>query len=552
MHKRNPSRLALVIAWIWLLAQPSAAQSYAWVLLKDKPCDLSVAPEDLSQEAIARRAAQGLALWDATDYPVHSAYIEVLRAGSDSVCFASRWFNMVAVRATEAQLQQIAALPFVQAVERPVPTEAVLAAEPRTQAMAGKYVPESYRQYQMIRLGQETFARHGLNGKGVLVAVFDAGFTGVDKDPVFAHLRPRIRDTWDFVGNDPNVYHGATHGTTVLACVGGMTSQGPVGLAHEADFLLARTEMSQREPFREEVFWMQAMEWADRKGAQVINSSLGYNKPRYTPGDMDGHKSYVAKAANKAASKGMLVVNAAGNEGNDSWKYLITPADADSVLAVGGTNPHTDIRINFSSYGPTADGRLKPEVCAPGMAAGTNGNSKGLGIHYGTSFASPLVAGFAACARQHLPSLPVMELKARILQAGHLYPYFDYSHGYGVPTAQRLLDAGKVFDTVNVTFHVASVAIETDEEEETEVLVVKLNSHLPLKSVTRTLFYHVADAGGRLKTYAVARVLPRDANASSEMEIRITVEDPEGTELVGTEDIIRIHYEGYTHEIHRP
>jgi subtilisin family serine protease len=545
--------LGLCLSATAVQAQHVAAR----VHLRDKPVNLAQPPADLSEACLARRAAQGLPLWDASDYPVHAPYLQQVEGVADTVLFASRWFNHIAVLATESQLQVLASLPCVLRVERVyTPLEATLAGIPQQPEVlagpGGAYPPESYRQYQMLRMGEPTFAAKGIRGQGIIVAIFDAGFTGVPTDPVFAHLQPRILEVWDFVGKDNDPYHGATHGTTVLACVAGKTADGPVGLATEASFLLARTEMSKREPFREELFWQEAMEWADRKGAQVINSSLGYNKPRYTPGDMDGQKSYVSKAANMAARKGILVVNSAGNEGNDSWKYIITPADADSVLAVGGTNPHTDTRIGFSSYGPTADGRLKPEVCAPGMAAGTNGSGKGLSIHYGTSFASPLVAGFAACARQLYPSLSVMELKARIEQAGHLHPYFDYAHGYGVPTAEKLL-AEVVAPAA--TFEVVQM-VEKDtanaDDEPYAVLEVTLQVANPQQEKTQHIFYHVADPQGHLKYYGVARQpAGKTSTEAPRMVIHLPLTDTEGNDRIGLEDTIRIHYEGYTYAFTR-
>ena len=169
-----------------------------------------------------------------------------------------------------------------------------------------------------------------------------------------------------------------------------------MGLATGANFLLAITEVSS-EPFSEEENWLAAVEWAYKNGADIISSSLGYTNNRYFTKDMDGKKSFVVKAASLAARKGMLVINAAGNDGDSEWKVISTPADADSILTIGGVSPETNLHINFSSYGPTADGRMKPNVSAFGEAvvANTKGNVE---IAFGTSFATPLVAGFAACA----------------------------------------------------------------------------------------------------------------------------------------------------------
>jgi len=293
---------------------------------------------------------------------------------------------------------------------------------------------------QTASLGLSILRENGLNGRGIRIAVFDTGFPGVDEYPVFRHIREenRIVHTHDFVRNDDNAYRGMRHGTQVLSNIGGMNGDQPMGLAPEAEFMLARTEIF-LEPYWEEENWLAAVEWADRHGAHIVNSSLGYVYHRYFPKQMDGTNSLVAKAGNMAAAKGILVVNAAGNSATDSqWVVIGTPADADSVMAVGGIDPNTGYQIHFSSPGPTADMRMKPNVSAYGhtVVAGR----KGLSTSMGTSFASPLVAGFAACALQNNPQMTAMELFETIEKAGLLYPYFDYAHGYGMPQAHKMLN----------------------------------------------------------------------------------------------------------------
>ena len=219
----------------------------------------------------------------------------------------------------------------------------------------------------------------------------------------------------------------------VLSCIGGKISDTTwLGMAPDAQYLLARTEIN-TEPLKEEVWWVQALEWADQNGADIVNSSLGYGKQRYMVKQMNG-SSMVAKAANTAARKGILVCNSMGNEGDDKeWKMLITPADADSILSVGGVYS-IDNLTEFSSFGPTADGRMKPNVVAMGhcWVAGEKGNFTDA---YGTSFSSPMTAGFAACVKQLHPEYTAWQLKTEIEKSGNHYPYFDYAYGYGVPQA---------------------------------------------------------------------------------------------------------------------
>ncbi|WP_460504306.1 S8 family serine peptidase, partial [Hymenobacter agri] len=203
-----------------------------------------------------------------------------------------------------------------------------------------------------------------------------------------------------------------------------------------AEYLLARTEQLHRERYAEEEAWLAAVEWADRLGADIINSSLAYTEQRYFPEQMDGRRSLIARAANLAARKGLLVVSAAGNDGDDDWVRIGTPADADSALAIGGLDPETGLHVDFSSYGPTADRRRKPNLAAFGIVLTTTP-----GGHYerleGTSFSAPLVAGLAAALWQRQRQLTAMQLFQQLEQAGELYPYFDYAHGYGRPRLAR-------------------------------------------------------------------------------------------------------------------
>ena len=223
----------------------------------------------------------------------------------------------------------------------------------------------------------------------------------------------------------------------MLSCIAGINAEGQkLGLATGAEFLLARTEIDP-EPFKEEVWWAQGAEWADKNGADIINSSLGYGKDRHWTKDMDG-TSYVAKAANKAVEKGILICNSAGNEGSDSrWMTIITPADAENVLTVGGIDDDLDNyrHISFSSYGPTADKRMKPNVVAFGTAEVAEPNNGRYSNASGTSFSSPLTAGFCACAWQTMRDKTALQMKAEIEKSADLYPYFDYAFGYGVPQA---------------------------------------------------------------------------------------------------------------------
>ena len=272
------------------------------------------------------------------------------------------------------------------------------------------------------------------------IAVFDVGFRGLPEHPAFRELMAgkRIVATHDFLRNRDDVFVGGSHGTEVMGCLAGRLPTGPagvagpaLGLAPAAEYLLARTEQLHRERYAEEEAWLAAVEWADRLGADIINSSLAYTEQRYFPEQMDGHRSLIARAANLAARKGLLVISAAGNDGDNDWVRIGTPADADSVLAIGGLDPETGLHVNFSSFGPTADRRPKPNLAAFGIVLTTT--PEGYERLEGTSFSAPLVAGFAACLWQQHRQLTAMQLFQGLEKSAELYPYFDYAHGYGRP-----------------------------------------------------------------------------------------------------------------------
>ena len=436
-------------------AAPTAAPARYWVQLRDKQGVGFDPARYFSPAARARRQRQGLPPADDTDRPVRPDYLAAVQAGVDTVTVVSRWFNAVACRATPAQAAALRRLPGVAAVLawplrgrlRPVSYATGRAEDPAGRPLLSAADYQLARQ-QTATLGRADLSRAGLLGQGVRIAVFDVGFRGVGWHPAFRALRreKRIAATYDFLKNRADVFRGGAHGTEVLGCLAGrlpgpdtLTLGPALGLAPAATYLLARTESLASERYAEEEAWLRAAEWADQQGADIISSSLAYTEQRYFPEEMDGLHSLIGRAATMAARKGMLVVSAAGNDGDDDWVRIGTPADADSVLAVGGLDPATGLHIAFSSTGPSADRRLKPDVSAFGIVLTCNANG-GYERVEGTSFAAPLVAGLAACAQQASGGRqPVMGLFKQVREAGELYPYYDYAHGYGRPEAGRLL-----------------------------------------------------------------------------------------------------------------
>ena len=413
-----------------------------WVFFTDKN-DTQFDPYSyFDAKAIARYNQCGADLYDISNYPLNDSYVNAVSSYSTEVFGESRWLNALGIEATDDNAALIAQLPFVARVQEIVSNGAMASLRGGTTKQseydANDNEPKDILTDQLKRFGGQHFIDHNIDGKGLRICVMDGGFPKVNTHPAFQHLRDnhQIIKTYNFPNKKEDVYGWNTHGTMVLSCIAGINEDGQkLGLATGAEFLLARTEI-EPEPFKEEVWWAQGAEWADKNGADIINSSLGYGKDRHWTKDMDG-TSYVAKAANKAVEKGILICNSAGNEGDDSrWMTIITPADAENVICVGGINANLDYyqHIYFSSYGPTADKRRKPDVVAFGHAEVAK-PSGGFTEADGTSFASPLTAGFCACAWQTKRDLTALQMKAEILKSCDLYPYYDYAYGYGVPQA---------------------------------------------------------------------------------------------------------------------
>ena len=408
-----------------------------WVFFTDKN-DTQFDPYSyFDAKAIARYQKCGANLYDISNYPLNDSYVDAVNAYSTEIFGESRWLNAIGIEATDDNAALIAQLPFVAKVQEIVSNGTVARVETEFKEVKGD--DKDILTDQLKRFGGQHFVDKGINGKGLRICVMDAGFPKVDTHPAFQHLRDnhQILKTYNFPNKKEDVYGWNSHGTCVLSCIAGIKEDGQMlGLATGAEFLLARTEIDP-EPFKEEVWWAQGAEWADKNGADIINSSLGYGKDRHWTKDMDG-TSYVAKAANKAVEKGILICNSAGNEGDDSrWMTIITPADAENVLTVGGIDNDLEDygHIYFSSYGPTADKRRKPNVVAFGMAEVAEPSNGRYSNAAGTSFSSPLTAGFCACAWQTKRDLTALQMKAEIEKSADLYPYFDYAYGYGVPQA---------------------------------------------------------------------------------------------------------------------
>lgn len=459
------------------------AQNCYWVFFTDKNNTTFDPYQYFDAKAIERYQRNHLDLYDISNYPVNQDYKMQVNALTTEYLGESRWFNALAVTATENEIALVQALPFVAGIQT-IEMQSVLANAPQTNDQIA--LDPSMNQVALMQ--GEKFYQKGITGNGVRIAVFDGGFPDVDTHPAFKHLRDnhQIIKTWNFANNKENVYGYNAHGRMVLSCIAGIMNENTMlGLAPGAEFLLARTEV-EAEKRKEEVWWVQALEWADQNGAHIVSSSLGYGKDLHYTKDMDGRTSIVAKGASTAASKGILVCTAMGNEGSDnSWKVMVTPADVDNVLSVGAVRS-LETREVYSSFGPTADGRRKPNVVACGydMVAQSKGNYE---YAQGTSFATPMVSGFAACVKQMHPDWTVQQLMEEIEKSGNHYPYYDYAFGYGVP------QAGYFTDAKGAQPH----SFDLREDAET-IYVIPTNPE-----VNKKLFYNIQNGDGSLEDYKI-------------------------------------------------
>jgi subtilisin family serine protease len=460
------SKFFQLLMMLLYLSLPGKAQLNRYIIeLTDKatnPFTLSDPSSYLSQRAVLKRIQYGISI-DSTDLPVTPRYLDSIRlAGSVTILNVSKWLNQVAIQSTDAAaLAKINDFPFVKtstAVAPRMSDNGIVRDKFETTTPIPAGIDNPYpeladiynygQSYGQVHIHQGEFLHnHGFSGQGMQLAILDAGFRNYETLPTFDSVRNngQILGNWDFVNNTPLPPSNGTihsHGTHCFSTIAANMPGSFVGTAPKTSFYLFRTEEAATEYIIEEQNMAAALERADSLGVNVASISLGYydfQAPAFNHSyaDMDGNTTIAAKAADLAAHKGMLVVVANGNEGGNDWHYLITPADADSVLSVGAVNT-TGVIGGFSSYGPSSDGQVKPSVAAVGVnAVVADAGSGQPSTSSGTSFACPNMAGLSTCLWQAFPESDNMGIITASEESATQFATPDDRKGYGIPDMKK-------------------------------------------------------------------------------------------------------------------
>jgi len=441
-----------------------------WIFFKDKGLRYYAEPEQLYKQAEAGLSVRSLqrrmkvrgakTLLDYTDLPVYRPYLDSLRQRGIRPVVVSKWLNAVSAYLSTQQVEEIRSLPFVRRIQKvavftrkPEEVKPLVEERPLLRPFPNDTTPHlydygySHAQNALIRVPDAH--DRGLTGEGVLITMLDTGYN-YRQHEAFQHLK--VIAEWDFIngdsitvnepGQDANYQHN--HGTYTLSVIAGFAPGKLIGPAFGATYALAKTEYVPTETRIEEDYWVAGIEWADSLGADIVSSSLGYwdfeDGFSYTYEDLNGDVAVTTVAADLAASKGIVVCNAAGNSGPNP-STIITPADGDSVIAVGAVRSDGSL-ATFSSRGPTADGRIKPDVVAMGVSVvgASPNNPGGYSLVSGTSMSTPQVAGVCALILQAHPQLTPWEVREALRNTASLAEKPNNDYGWGLIDALRAVE----------------------------------------------------------------------------------------------------------------
>jgi serine protease AprX len=467
-----------IIILLVLFGSISYAQNKYFIYFKDKGVNTGSALNKnsaiyreaenlLSAHSIARRekvmGRGNIITYE--DIPLSINYIEKLQSLGIKIENQLRWFNAVTAYLTGDQIAVISTLPFVKSI---VPVRVIKFSHEKTfpktgipKIMGGPSRVEYGNSYGQLNLSDVPIVHsEGINGQGIIIGILDDGFRWRDHE---ALVNKKVIAEYNFVFHDSSTapqpgdaLDSGLHGTMVFSIVGGYKDSSMIGAAYGASFILAKTEDDRSESRVEEDNYAAALEWMEGLGVDVTTSSLGYNifdtaSTSDTYMDMDGKTTISAKAVELAFQRGVLTFNAAGNEGDNSWHYIITPADAFHVIAVGAVDGGNNV-AGFSSRGPTYDGRIKPDVVAQGVLdfgadVSTLGGFNSYQLGNGTSFATPIASGVGALLLSAYPYLTNVQARNIILETADNSNTPNNDRGYGLISAEKAIAYPNLSDT---------------------------------------------------------------------------------------------------------
>lgn len=440
-------RLLFFLSFIGVFTMLYSQTTLVFVYFKDKPNKAVFYANplsELSQKSLNRRTNLNINLND-QDVPIEQSYIVNIQNLGFAVTDYSKWLNGVAVYATPTQVSLLQSQNFVQSVEsfakNPNPSSKVVTENKWNEFQKNIQTNFNYGAGldQINQINLRNLHVMGYTGSGVTIAVLDTGFPNVDTGATFTRLwsNNQIKGGYNFVNKNTDIYNTtlANHGTFVLGNIGGYIDGNFAGSAPDADFYLYATEKTPQEIPEEQLYWIEAAEEADRKGVDIITTSLGYSTfddPQYNLqySDMNGTTAFISRGAQIATEKGIFVLAAAGNSALQSWHYITAPADNTIVFSIGAVDS-TGASSAFSSFGPNSLGFIKPDASARGTAATTVNGSTTMSAS-GTSFAAPIAAGGMACLLQAFPNMNREFIRNKLRQTASLYPSYTDQMGYGI------------------------------------------------------------------------------------------------------------------------
>jgi subtilisin family serine protease len=457
------------------------------------------------------------------------------------VILHSKWFNAVTIAVVDTAFDpfSLLELPIVTDVKSVVGMDGDIR-EPAAAAPARTSVePTAYGGglAPLMQLNADWLHGLGFRGEGMTIAVLDAGFENTERLPIFerAWNEGRIQEGLDAMYSQGGLFAHHRHGTAVLGTMAGHLEDSLIGTAPDATFVLYRTEDAYSEYLIEEDYWVAAAEHADSIGVDLMNTSLGYSlfddsTMNHVYDELNGTTTRISQAAEWAAQKGILCTTSAGNSGAAAWHYITAPADADGILTVGAVDANGQHAV-FSGWGPTADGRVKPDVMALGVQAAYPFADSTIRRGNGTSFSSPILCGAAACLWQAFPTATAQDIRNAITTSAHLYAQPNDSMGYGIP------DFRKAFELLD-----EAGAATWASEESSDVLIFPNPSS---EGILRWLYrgdeipvtWQLFEAGGRLVQEGNVPVWST-AEGILQGSIRVDDSSPNGTyilQLTGTE-----------------